>query len=98
MFAFRQIENADQAGVLFVLKFTAFLAGMLFVISLLVTFLRGKPLVGGAKKVTCPPGAAAAMARMKGRCQMTSPIPGLTWMTALAVTLIAVSRVAICPL
>ena len=31
-----------------------------------------------------PPGDAAAMARTKGRCQMTSPMPGLTWMTALA--------------
>jgi hypothetical protein len=35
-------------------------------------------LVGGAKNVTCPFGAAAAMARTNGKCQMTSPIPGLT--------------------
>ena len=43
------------------------------------------------------PGDAVAMARTNGRCQMTSPMPGLTWMTALAVTLIAASKVAICP-
>ena len=35
------------------------------------------PLVGGARNVTWPPGDTAAMARMNGRCQMTSPIPGL---------------------
>jgi hypothetical protein len=35
-------------------------------------------LVGGAKNVTCRSGAAAAMARTNGKCQMTSPIPGLT--------------------
>jgi hypothetical protein len=35
-------------------------------------------LVGGAKNVTCPSGAAAAMARVNGKCQITSPIPGLT--------------------
>jgi hypothetical protein len=35
-------------------------------------------LVGGAKKLTLLPGAVPAMARMNGRCQMTSPIPGLT--------------------
>jgi len=29
------------------------------------------------------------MARMNGGCQMTSPIPGFGWMTALGVTLIA---------
>jgi hypothetical protein len=29
------------------------------------------------------------MARTNGRCQMTSPMPDLTWMTAFAVTLIA---------
>ena len=38
------------------------------------------------------------MARTNGRCQMTSPIPDFTWMTALGVTLIAVqgSRYARC--
>ena len=41
------------------------------------------PLDGGTKNFTWPPGAVAAMARMNGRCQMTSPIPGLTRMTAL---------------
>jgi hypothetical protein len=35
-------------------------------------------LVGGAKNITCLCGAAAAMARMNGKCQTTSPIPGLT--------------------
>jgi hypothetical protein len=35
-------------------------------------------LVGDEKNVTLPPGAAAAMARTNGKCQMTSPIPGLT--------------------
>ncbi len=39
-------------------------------------------LVGGARNVTLAPGATAAMARMKGRCQMTSPMPGFTWITA----------------
>ena len=39
-------------------------------------------LDGGARKVTCRPGDTAAMAWMKGRCQMTSPMPRFTWMTA----------------
>ena len=46
------------------------------------TRLRDEQILGrarrGAKNVTCPSGAAAAMARMNGKCQMTSPIPGLT--------------------
>ena len=42
------------------------------------TRLRGEQVPGGAKNVTCPSGAAAAMARTNGKCQMTSPIPGLT--------------------
>ncbi len=50
------------------------------------------PLVGGAKNVTRPSGEAAAMARMNGGCQMTSPMPGFTWMTAVEGTLIAVLR------
>jgi hypothetical protein len=43
--------------------------------------------------VTWPAGAAAAMARMNGKCQITSPIPGLTCMTATGVTL-AVTLIA----
>ena len=39
---------------------------------------RGDALVGGAKNVTCRSGAAAAIARMNGKCQTTSPMPGLT--------------------
>src|ERR1700733_15563771 len=58
------------------------------------------PLVGGAKKVTQPPGETAAIARMNGKCQTTSPMPGLTWMTALPavdwLTLITAQKVAIC--
>ena len=41
-----------------------------------------------------PSGSAAAMARMNGRCQTTSPMPCLTWMTAVEVTLIAAPNVA----
>jgi hypothetical protein len=52
------------------------------------------PLVGGARNVTWPPGAAAAMARTNGRCQMTSPMPRFTWMTALGVTLPAAPKIA----
>jgi hypothetical protein len=33
---------------------------------------------GGVRNVIRPPGEAAAMARMNGRCQITSPMPGLT--------------------
>jgi hypothetical protein len=52
-------------------------------------------LEGGAKNVTAPPGVAPAMARTNGRCQMTSPMPGFTWMTAVGFTLIATQKVAI---
>jgi hypothetical protein len=44
---------------------------------------------------TVPQGVAAAMARMNGRCQITSPMPGFTWMTAVGFTLIARQKVAI---
>jgi len=61
--------------------------------------LRRKQFLRGArrrsKKVTVPPGVAAAMARMNGRCQITSPMPGFTWMTAVGFTLIARQKVAI---
>ena len=47
-------------------------------------------------------GATPAMARIKGRCQMTSPMPGFTWITAQLVasrvTLPAAPKVAICAL
>src|SRR3974390_1316018 len=49
-------------------------------------------LVGGARKITLPVGAAGARARTNGRCQMTSPMPGLTWITAVGVTLIAAKK------
>ena len=37
---------------------------------------------GNVRNVTARSAEAAAIARMNGRCQMTSPIPRLTWMTA----------------
>src|SRR5271170_3279100 len=58
------------------------------------------PLVGGARKLTQPPGDTAAIARMNETCQTASPMPGLAWITALPavdwVTLITAPKVAIC--
>src|SRR5689334_15242561 len=48
--------------------------------------------VGGARNATAPPGSLAAIARIYGRCQMTSPMPCFTWMTAVGVTSIPVAQ------
>ena len=49
------------------------------------------PSRSGCKSET-PPGSCAAMARTNGKCQTTSPMPCLTWMTAVEVTALMEDR------